>query len=609
MPPLAAVEFRIWLYGAATAGLFAWTVARLSWRTEPGLLQPAAPTHVPRPDGRIPLDPPPSPQPLASPITAPDPPMERGNVGLDEAVRQRIAELAASEAGYRTFFDHAEDSLCEIEVTADGRFLCRNINPHAEHIMGVSAAAIRGMTAEQILGADAGARIIAALQRCVAEGALRYEETWPTPQGPRITDTSMVPLRDGPDGRVSRVLCSMRDITERRDLEQRLAQAQKMQALGQLAGGIAHDFNNVLQAIEGGASLILRQSGQRETVERLARIVVDAAGRGSAITRRLLAFARRGELRAEPVEAALLLAELREVLAPTLGAAITVCAEVAPGLPALLADKGQLETVLVNLATNARDAMPEGGRLTLTAQPETAGTAHPAGLQPGHYVRLQVTDTGCGMDAQTLARVGEPFFTTKPAGKGTGLGLSMARGFAEQSGGAMAVHSTPGLGTTVTLWLPSPPPAATTGSAATPQDEPLPAQAPVAAHRILVVDDDPLVREMLCASLEDLGYAVQAEADAAAALARLDTGLAVDVLLTDFCMPGTDGLALIREARLRRPDLPAVLSTGYAGDSAPPFSGGGVPPRCTLLQKPFSLETLRDRLATVLGDGTTRPPS
>ena len=243
------------------------------------------------------------------------------------------------------------------------------------------------------------------------------------------------------------------EVSERRNAEAALLQAQKVQAVGQLAGGIAHDFNNVLQAVSGGASLIRRRAGDAAAVERLAGMVEDAARRGQSVTRRLLAFARREELRAEVLELGELLGGLREVLAATLGTRYRVEVAAAEGLPPVLADRGQLETVLVNMATNARDAMPGGGTLTFSAAVERVPERR-EGLAAGDYVRLVVADTGEGMSAETLARAAEPFFTTKPLGQGTGLGLAMARSFAQGSGGALAIASERGRGTRVSLWLP-----------------------------------------------------------------------------------------------------------------------------------------------------------
>jgi signal transduction histidine kinase len=244
---------------------------------------------------------------------------------------------------------------------------------------------------------------------------------------------------------------------ERETALERLAHAQRLEAIGRLAGGVAHDFNNVLQAVLGGASLLALRPDDGATARRVSAMITAACERGMAISRRLLAFARRGGLRSEAIAIASMLAGMEELLAHTLGGALTVRSSAALDLPDVRADRAQLETVLLNLAINARDAMEStGGELRLAADAEAVatGTEHPAGLAPGDYVRLRVSDTGSGMDEATLARATEPFFTTKPEGRGTGLGLAMARGFAEQSGGALAIQSAPGRGTTVTLWLP-----------------------------------------------------------------------------------------------------------------------------------------------------------
>jgi signal transduction histidine kinase len=262
--------------------------------------------------------------------------------------------------------------------------------------------------------------------------------------------------REAGSGRPLRLVGILQDVSEQRRLEAELRQAQKLQALGELAGGMAHDFNNVLQAVEGAARMIERAATDPDAVRRRAGTLHAAVERGAAITGRLLVFARRGEAGQGPVAVQPLLAELREILGATLGGGITVEFRAAPGLPPLRADRAQLQTVLLNLATNARDAMPQGGTLEFSAEAgeRSAGSAGPPGLAPGAYLRLSVRDTGAGMNAATLARVTEPFFTTKPAGQGTGLGLSMARQFAEKSGGRLEIASAPGHGTTVTLWLP-----------------------------------------------------------------------------------------------------------------------------------------------------------
>jgi signal transduction histidine kinase/ActR/RegA family two-component response regulator len=405
--------------------------------------------------------------------------------------------------------------------------------------------------------------------------------------------------------RLAATLEDLRRATAGREAaESRARQAERLEALGQLAGGIAHDVNNVLQAAASGARLIARHPGDPKRVAQLAAMVLEASERGASVARRLLAFARQGELRAAVVDASTLLEDLREVLGHTLGTGITVRTQVPPGLAKLRADKGQLETVLLNLATNARDAMEEGGTLTLAAAEEVVaeGGAHPAGLAPGCYVRLSVADGGAGMDAATLARATEPFFTTKPAGKGTGLGLAMARGFAEQSGGALAIVSAPGRGTTVTLWLPR----SAAAEVPAPQTEEMPAST---GPRALLVDDEALVRETLAAELAERGWTVEQAPDAQAALARLQDAARPDLLVTDLAMPGINGLALIRAARREAPGLPVVLLTGFVNDGAAAETALAEAMRggpFALLRKPIDTQDLAARAEALLQPAATQ---
>ena len=392
------------------------------------------------------------------------------------------------------------------------------------------------------------------------------------------------------------------EVREREKTQALLMQAQRMEALGQLAGGIAHDFNNILQAVGGALSLIDRRPEDAESARHLARLALEVVQRGAAITRRLLAFGRRGDLRTETLDAVDLLRGLQEILTPTLGANIEVNVRFEPDLGLFRADKGQLETVLVNLATNARDAMPEGGQLSFSAGSEVVsggGPAHVHGVAPGRYVRLTVADTGAGMDAATLAHACDPFFTTKPHGAGTGLGLAMAVGFASQSGGTLGIESTPGEGTTVTLWLPAADPdgaavAAPSQNAADAECAPHPA---TKTTRVLVVDDEDMVRETLAQNLEFEGFGVLTAANGTEALSLLAAGEAVDAIVTDLSMPGMDGLALIRAAQARRPGLPAVLLTGYAGDDTALAASGGA---FSLLRKPANFHDVLDTVQSLL---------
>ena len=390
--------------------------------------------------------------------------------------------------------------------------------------------------------------------------------------------------------------------TDLQATQARLAQAQRMEALGQLAGGIAHDFNNVLQAVQGGCALLERRPADAEGVRRLSRMILDAAERGAAVTRRLLAFSRRGDLRAEPVDPAALHTGMRDILSHTLGDGVKVGVELTPDLPPLLADKGQLETVLINLATNGRDAMSGIGTLTLAATTETVrldqAAEHRGGLKAGRYVRLSVSDTGAGMDAPTLARASEPFFTTKPTGKGTGLGLAMARGFAEQSGGGFHIASALGRGTTVTLWFPVA--GGSVPGVATPTESVAIAAARHGRARLLLVDDDAIVRDVTAELLEASGFVVQVAESAVAALAILDRNEGVDALVSDLSMPNMDGVSLILEAQRRRPGLPAILLTGYATNAAEIAQDGTMTGTYTLLRKPIQGQHLAERVAILL---------
>lgn len=388
------------------------------------------------------------------------------------------------------------------------------------------------------------------------------------------------------------------EVAAREAAQTRAAHADRIQALGQLAGGIAHDFNNVLQAVAGGATLIGRRPHDAIAVSRLVRVIGDAATRGASITRRMLLLARRGDLKAEPVDVQRLLTGMREVFIFTLGAMIEIDVEVAADLPRIMADKAQMETALVNLATNARDAMPDGGRLRLTAGldvVEAGQESHRAGLGPGVFVRLSVIDDGTGMTSKTLARAAEPFFTTKDVGRGTGLGLSMVKGFAEQSGGGFEITSEIGKGTHATIWMPGVSDPAKDGI----YDNGLAVAVPPRG-RILLVDDDQLVRDTLAEQLEALGHKVLAASGGTDALCILRAREAIDLMITDLSMPGMSGLTLIKEAHGLRPSLPAILLTGFAGDTASLEQADIAAGSYLLMRKPTTSATLGARVTALL---------
>jgi PAS domain S-box-containing protein len=357
-----------------------------------------------------------------------------------------------------------------------------------------------------------------------------------------------------------------RDITEahqsRQALEktrEALFQAQKMQAIGQLSGGIAHDFNNLLTVILGNLEIVQKRMGADPKISRLLENATQGALRGVSLTQRMLAFARRQELKTESVDIAQLVQGITGLLRSSLGPGIRIETRFPDDLQPVLADSNQLELALLNLATNARDAMPDGGTVIITAQPQVVLELGDSQLPAGRYVCLSLIDTGEGMDANTLASARDPFFTTKGLGKGTGLGLSMVHGFIEQLGGRFILKSEKGQGTTAELWIP----VALEGVASKPQ---LSSATPVSVPRlsVLVVDDDSLVLTSTSLLLEDLGHRVLGATSGEQALRLFDQGEVIDLMITDMAMPKMSGAQLAHAVRMLKPDLPIILATGYA---------------------------------------------
>src|SRR5882757_8757617 len=355
---------------------------------------------------------------------------------------------------------------------------------------------------------------------------------------------------------------------ERETALAQLFEAQKMDTIGRLTGGVAHDFNNLLMAVLGSLALLEKRLGAEDQhCRRLLQNAVQGAQRGAALTQRLLAFSRRQELKPESVDVAHLVSGMEELLKRALGHGIELTLNFPSGLPPLLADANQLE-----LALNARDAMPAGGRLMVSAAAEskTHGGAD-SRLASGDYLRISIVDTGVGMDNITLNKATEPFFTTKGPGKGTGLGLSMVQGLAAQSGGLLDIHSEPDAGTTIDLWLPRATTSAVSVTRAATAAHPLPHTEPC---RVLVVDDDLLVMTGTAAMIDDLGHTSIEAHSAAEALAKLDSGIEVDVVITDHAMPSMTGLQLAECIKDRFPGLPIILATGYAELPADPVKLG-----------------------------------
>jgi signal transduction histidine kinase len=360
---------------------------------------------------------------------------------------------------------------------------------------------------------------------------------------------------------------------ERETALAQLFEAQKMDTIGRLTGGVAHDFNNLLMAVLGSLALLEKRLGAEDQhSRRLLQNAVQGAQRGAALTQRLLAFSRRQELKPESVDVAQLVNGMEELLKRALGHGIALTLNFPSALPPLLADANQLELALLNLALNARDAMPAGGRLMISAASETkTQCGADSRLAPGDYVRISIVDTGVGMDNVTLTKATEPFFTTKGPGKGTGLGLSMVQGLAAQSGGQLDIHSEPDAGTTIDLWLPRATTSAVSVTRAAQAAPHLPHAEPC---KVLVVDDDLLVMTGTAAMIDDLGHTSIEAHSAAEALAKLDSGIEVDVVITDHAMPSMTGLQLAECIQDRFPGLPIILATGYAELPADPAIPG-----------------------------------
>ncbi|MFK4522905.1 PAS domain S-box-containing protein [Bradyrhizobium japonicum] len=386
-----------------------------------------------------------------------------------------------------------------------------------------------------------------------------------------------------------------RDITERKKTEEKLertrealVQAQKMEAIGHLTGGVAHDFNNLLMAIQGSLELMKRRLPGGDTqMHQFLDNALQGAQRGAALTQRMLAFARRQELKLQTINVTELVNGMTELLQSSLGSSVQIETHFSIGLPKVAADANQLELAILNLMVNARDAMPKGGTIVISARERTVHDE--PGLRPGRYVCLAVKDSGIGMDEETARRATEPFYTTKGVGKGTGLGLPMVLGMTEQSGGKLYLKSKLGEGTTVELCLPA---------AASEEDEKeeciSPAVAPVTrALRIVSVDDDPLVAFNTLSMLEELGHTVFAATSGTEALSLINEKGDIDLLITDQAMPGMTGSQLAEAVRSDWPDLPIIIATGYAELPAGPAQAL---PR---LAKPFFQRDLAEAIAGV----------
>jgi PAS domain S-box-containing protein len=532
------------------------------------------------------------------------------------ALARRMTDLRDSEQRYRRLVDelratedqrqkHLQLLRAVIDGTTDaiyvkdleGRYLLMNTGAAA--MIGRVPEQVIGQTDVDIFGVEASRALKAEDRLTIAAGETRtLEETIPFGEGKVVTFLSTKGVFRDQDGNVAGVFGISKDLTRYRELESRLQQAQKMEAIGRLAGGIAHDFNNMLSAIMSYADLLREDlpegDSRREDVQEISRAAVRAAG----LTRQLLAFSRQQVMEIRVLNLNDVVAAVDKMLRRIIGEDVNLDTKLVADLGSIKADPGQLEQVIMNLAVNARDAMPQGGKVTIrTANAdldETYGREH-FHFQPGRYVILSFSDTGCGMDKETVARIFEPFFTTKEPGKGTGLGLSTVYGIVKQNGGYISAYSEPGQGTTFKIYLP--------------QAEGMVGSAPAAAtaeilprgsETILLVEDEEALRTLARNCLESQGYCVLEAADGKAAMATAEKHSGpIELLLTDVIMPGMNGRHLADRLTELRPAIKVLYLSGYASDLIAQY--GVLDPEILLLEKPFTLRALLLKVQQALG--------
>jgi PAS domain S-box-containing protein len=519
---------------------------------------------------------------------------------------RHVAEsaLRISERRFRALVEESWDAIALF--AADGTILYGS--PATTRLLGYDLTEFVGRNAMELIHPDDRAGVLVRLQEAmtaprtrvhVAARVCHKNDSW------RYLEGVFTNLLDDPS--VGAIVNNYRDVTDRRVLEEQVMLSQKMEAIGRLAGGVAHDFNNILTAIGGYSDLLLADLPPDDPRRHDVEEIHQATQRAAALTQQLLAFSRRQVLQPKVVNLNTLVPDIEKMLRRLIGEDILFATVLHPRLGNVRADPGQMEQVIVNLAVNARDAMPQGGRLTIetrNVELDEAYTADHPSIKPGRYVMLVVTDTGVGMDEETKARIFEPFFTTKVRGKGTGLGLATVYGIVQQTGGHIWPYSEPGQGTAMRVYLPR------VDAPADTIEHPSDVGSNVAGgtETILVVEDEAPVRAVTRQLLERNGYTVLEAPDGAAALALLDGetgGRHIDLLLTDVIMPGMSGRALADQLKARRPHLRVLFMSGYTDDAV--VRHGMLEPGLAYLEKPFRPPTLLRKVRAVLQEQTAHP--
>jgi len=510
---------------------------------------------------------------------------------VTEAKRAQ-AMIEEREARLRSVLDTAPDAI----ITIDAQGIVQSFSHAAERLFGYAAGEVIGRNVSLLMPSPHTEAHDGYLHRYLQTGEKRIIGIGRTVQA-RRRDGEIFPIELAvgevvlPEGRVFTGF--IRDISARQSMEEELRQAHKMEAVGQLTGGVAHDFNNLLTVISGNLELLERRLSDDDDRD-ILREAQEAADLGAQLASRLLAFGRRQPLNPKPTDLNTMVVGMVDLLRRTLGEMVRIETRLGDAVPVIMADPGQIENALLNLSINARDAMPEGGTLTIETVLVTV-SGEVGEVAPGTYVRLTVSDTGVGMPPQVRRRAFEPFFTTKGPGVGSGLGLSMVYGFVKQSGGHVELHSSPGKGTSIGIYLPV-------------RDEDLVAvEEPTAGQSaesgagrvILVVEDDARVRRVAVRRLHTLGHRVLEADSGPAALAILDAGQPVDVLFSDVVMAGgMSGVALAARAREARPGLQVVLTSGYTDPAM--IREGQMPADARWLAKPYTLQDLEEALRPVV---------
>lgn len=514
---------------------------------------------------------------------------------LNQTLERRVEERTADLRNIQTFYMHSSECHAVLCRRPDGKFQYDEANPATLTLYGMTRDQVVGRTIDDLFPPDSAAELTRHLEACLRSGA---PYSYSRKHGKSVVDAIAAPIPADP-GTPVRLAVTARDVSDRQSLEEQLRQAQKMEAVGQLTGGLAHDFNNLLQGIVGALDRAQHriQQGRASEADRFIGAAIESANRAASLTHRLLAFSRRQTLDPKPTDANRLISGMEDLIGRTVGPNIAVEVVGAAGLWPTMVDAPQLENAVLNLAINARDAMPSGGKLII----ETANkwlderAAQERDIPAGQYVSVCVTDTGVGMSPEVVARAFDPFFTTKPIGQGTGLGLSMIYGFARQSGGQVRIYTELGKGTTMCIYLPR-----FIGASDEIEPASLHPTEKGFGETVMIVDDEATVRMLVNEVLTENSYNVLEAYDAASAMKMLSATRSIDLLITDVGLPGNmNGRQLADAVRETRHGLKVLFITGYAENAA--VGNGHLEPGMEILTKPFPMATLAKKVREMLG--------